>query len=100
MSYHPDTEWKMDPVLEISVEPEELGITIHLAGVLNQQTGSNVRSVVQELLDDGVRYITMDLVDVDRVDAAGFAALVDIRHDVRSRGGLMPESFSRTGGHL
>jgi len=85
----------MDPTLEISVEPEEVGITVHLTGRLNRQTGCNVRSMVQGLLDDGIRYITMDLVELDAVDAAGLAVLVDIQRDVRSRGGLMTENDPR-----
>lgn len=77
------------------MEPEEVGITVHLTGMLNRQTGCNVRSVVQGLLDDGARYIMMDLVELDGVDAAGLAALVDIQRDVRSRGGLMTENNPR-----
>jgi len=89
MSYQPDTEWKMDPVLEISVEVEDVGVTVHLTGILNRQTGCNVRSVVKELVDDDTQYITMDLVQLDGMDAAGVAALAAIQRDVRSKGGLV-----------
>jgi len=78
----------MDPVLEISLESEGVGMSIHLRGVLDRQTGTNVRAVVRELLDDGYRAITINLIPLDRIDAAGFSALVGIQRDVRLSGGL------------
>ncbi len=89
MRYHPDVEWKMDPVLEFWVTIENTSVNIRLKGILDGHTGTTIRSVIKEFLDDGHRSVAMQIDELELPDAAGFSSLVAIQELVRQAGGTL-----------
>jgi hypothetical protein len=89
VGYNPDTTWKMDPALEIWVDVTAMPVNIRLAGVLDGQTGKNVYSVVEGLLQEGYVDFAMKVDELDPPDAAGLSSLMGIERLVRSAGGSL-----------
>lgn len=89
VGYHPDVEWKMEPALELWVDVDTTPVKIRLAGVLDDQTGKNVYSVVKELLQEGYVDFAMQVDELEPPDAAGFASLVGIQRLVKNAGGFL-----------
>jgi hypothetical protein len=69
----------MEPALEIWVDAEAMPVTIRLAGVLDDQTGRNLHSVVNGLLQEGYVDFAMQVDELDPPNAAGVSSLVDIQ---------------------
>ena len=88
MPYRPDTKWKMDPVLEISVDPGSTGAVVRLCGVLDGQTDASLRAIVKELIDEGFQDVSVELGGLTRIDEAGFSALTSMQEDARLGGGM------------
>jgi anti-anti-sigma regulatory factor len=63
-----------------------------LAGVLNNDTCRSVRSVIEELLDDGYRDLAVQIEELELPDAAGFFSLVAIQRLVKCAGGSLSSS--------
>jgi anti-anti-sigma factor len=87
-SSHPDIEC-MDPALELWVDVENIPVIVRLRGTLDGQTGTNVRGVVEELLQEGYSSIAMELDELKLPSAAGFSALVAIQELVTRAGGTL-----------
>ena len=87
--YQADIEWKMDPVLELWIDVKSTPVRVRLAGVLNNDTCRSVRSVIEELLDDGHRDLAVQIEELKLPDAAGFSSLVAIQRLVKCAGGSL-----------
>jgi len=87
--YRPDVDRKTDPVLELWVDVEHTPAIIRLSGTIDGQTGSNVRGVVKELLDEGYSCIAMEIDELELPAVAGYSALVAIEELVRQAGGWL-----------
>ena len=88
LGYDLDPGWKMDPLLEISVDAGGGSAAVRLDGRLDGATGASVRSVVAELLEQGHRDIVIDIERLE-VPPAGFAILVGIQRLVRGAEGTL-----------
>ncbi len=84
-----DTGWKMDPELELWVDVENSPINIRLKGTLDGRTCTSLRSVIEELLDEGYDSVTMEIDELELPDAAGFSSLTAIQSLVRQAGGTL-----------
>ena len=79
--------WMTDIALEIWIDVEQVPVTIQLAGTLAHATGSNVVSVVEELIADGCRDFELQTSGLIVSDAGGADFLVDLERVVQSCGG-------------
>lgn len=87
--YCPDVDWKMDPVLELWVDVQTTPVIIRLRGIIDGQTGTNVRGVVEELLHEGYSSIAMEIDELEQPAAPGYSALGAIEELVRRAGGRL-----------
>jgi hypothetical protein len=87
--HYPDLAWKMDPVLELWVNVETMPVTIRLAGVLDELTGTSVVRVVEELLDEGYRDFFMQTDDLELIPSGISTALDGIERVVQRAGGAL-----------
>jgi hypothetical protein len=81
--------WKMEPELELSIDVATLPVTVRLVGTLHSQTGKNVRSVIEELVQEGHRDFSMQVECLQLPDPAGFSSLVGIQRLIKSIGGTI-----------
>jgi len=86
---YPDLAWKMDPVLELWIDVETVPVTIRLAGVLDELTGTSVVHVVEQLLDEGYRDFFMQIEDLKPIPAGMSTALRGMERVVRRAGGAL-----------
>ncbi len=93
-AHYPDVAWKMDPVLELWVDVETMPVTVRLAGVLDDLTGTSVVHVVQELLDEGYRDFVMEVGDLERSPSGISSSLPGMERAVRAAGGTLKWSTS------
>lgn len=92
--YRPDVDWKMDPVLELWVDVQTTPVIIRLRGTIDGQTGTNVRRVVEELLDEGYNSIAIEIDELEQPSAVAYSALGAIEELVRQAGGSLRWSSS------
>jgi anti-anti-sigma regulatory factor len=85
----PDVDGKRDPVLELWVDVEHTPAIVRLSGTIDGQTGSNVRGVVKELLNEGYSSIAMEIDELELPAVAGYSALIAIEELVRQAGGRL-----------
>ncbi len=62
-------------------------ITVAPKGRLDAFTAPNLRTRVDQLLDEGVHHFILDLSEVDFLDSAGLAVLVSVLKRARQAGG-------------
>lgn len=63
--------------MEISFRTLEADLAlVHLNGKLETKTSSQVQATLHQLIEEGMRKITVDLTNVPFIDSSGLAALV------------------------
>jgi hypothetical protein len=86
---HPHSEagWRSDAALELWIDVERDPVVIRLAGTLDAATGSNLVSVIQELIDGGSRRFELETSRLSVSGLAGRTLLEEVRRTVQSSGG-------------
>lgn len=95
MTYHPDVDWKMDPVLEIWIdEGRSDGVVLELEGSLDRSSAPSLSALVRDLADAGHRRITVDLARVTPAEDAVVEVLTATQSYLRDLGGSVTWRFS------
>jgi len=85
--------WKMAPELELLIDIESTPATVRLVGALDGETGKHLRSVIEELANEGCLDFAMQVEGLQLPDPAGFSSLVGIQRLIKGLGGSI--SWSR-----
>ncbi len=59
---------------------------VEVSGELDVASGDALRGAVSEALDEGAQRVVLDLADVEFLDSAGLAAVLDIARTAHRRG--------------
>src|ERR1019366_4972533 len=86
-----------EPLLEVWIDVAGTPVMVHLSGVLDRNTGANLRTVVEQVLGEGHRAFSMDIDHLEVPDTGGIVTLLDIERSVLSSGGEVAWSHARTG---
>jgi hypothetical protein len=85
----------MEPELELSIDVETMPVTVRMVGTLHSQAGKSVRSVIEELVDEGYRDFSMQVEGLQLPDPTEFSSLVGIQRLIESVGGSITWSHWR-----
>ena len=85
----PAALWMTDLALEIWIGVERVPVIIRLAGTLDEATGSNLVSVVEELIADGSREFELQIPTLSVSDPGGLDLLVELQRVVHASGGRL-----------
>lgn len=85
----PEAFWRTDVALEIWIDVERVPVIIRLAGTLDDATGGNLVSVVEELIADGCRDFELQAPALLVSDHGGIGMLMELQQAVRSSGGRL-----------
>jgi anti-anti-sigma regulatory factor len=80
---------KMDPVLEIWIDDGMTPATVRLHGLLDATTRSPLLSLMDELLDSGIRKFLIDIKDAYVCEACGVEVLALCQGHVDKAGGTV-----------
>jgi anti-anti-sigma factor len=73
--------------MERAVQGETM---VHLEGVLDRETAPNVRKRLLRITrQDGLKRLSVDFSQVNRMDTAGVAVMVEVLQMVSRRGGIL-----------
>lgn len=77
----------MNSMLELSIVPFSVGLSVKLKGDLDQQAERKIRSVLdwEEGLGEGRRYLILNLHEVNYINSAGMALLIRIARTGRKK---------------
>jgi anti-anti-sigma regulatory factor len=81
--------WRDDVALEYWVDMEHVPILIRVAGTLDEATGPSLLSVVDDLLNQGVRHIGLETDQVHALGPGGRAAIAAAASMAERRGGTL-----------
>jgi anti-sigma B factor antagonist len=66
---------------------EEKATIVHVRGELDALSAPELRPLIERLIEDGRRDITVDLTDLRLIDSSGVGALVGLYKRTRANGG-------------
>jgi anti-anti-sigma factor len=89
----PADSWLDEVALEMWVDVKRSPTVVALAGILDDDTAMNVRSVVTQLVADGHQEVLVDVGRLSLADGDGLRALTGIEAAVRRHGGTVTWSF-------
>jgi len=72
--------------ITLTREDEGALARVEVSGELDVASGEELRGVVGEVLDAGAERLVLDLADVEFLDSAGLAAVLDVARTAHGRG--------------
>jgi anti-anti-sigma factor len=75
--------------IHVTAGTERRSATLRVEGAFRSPVGGVLRSRVESLMHDGVRFVVLDLSGVSNIDAAGVGELIHIRTAVTDAGGAV-----------
>ncbi len=74
---------------DLSVTVAESAAAVRVEGELDCYTAPRLRSALRDLVEDGIRHVTLDVGGVRFIDSTGLSVLVSGMKRLRERGGHM-----------
>lgn len=81
--------------LSLATRPGRGCLIVQVGGVLDMATTPDVRSSLQQALDDGARIVVLDLTDVPLIDSTALGMIVWLHKQVLERGGHVGVAAAR-----
>ncbi|MDG6103813.1 STAS domain-containing protein [Dactylosporangium aurantiacum] len=75
--------------LSLTILPAERCTVVQVAGVLDLGTLPELRTCLEQVIDDGALRIVLDLAGVRLIDSSALGALVSASQQLRQRSGLL-----------
>ena len=85
----PIAAWRKDVALEVWVDGRGPSIGLRLSGTLDQDTATNLASLVEELIGEGGRDFHLETHTLHVTGAGGQVALAAIRRLIQTAGGRL-----------
>jgi anti-sigma B factor antagonist len=73
--------------LSLATRPGRGCLVVHVGGVLDLATTADVRSSLQQALDDGARTVVLDLTGVRFIDSTALGMIAWLHQQLQERGG-------------
>ena len=81
--------------LSLTTRPGRGCLIVQMSGVLDLATTPEVRSSLQQAMDDGARNVVLDLADVPLIDSTALGMIVWLHKQLLERGGQVGVAAAR-----
>jgi anti-sigma B factor antagonist len=71
------------------VEQKDDVTVLHIRGELDALSCSDIRPVLDSIVEDGTRAVTLDLSELRLIDSSGVGAIVSLYKRIRANGGAV-----------